>query len=116
VSNSYFYFPLDLYRLGNSGKNKIDVVRDRDIKNIEFYRVQGVDYPVPTGKLGEVRWVRAGKRGGISLFDDIDTAPIKGKFWYKIPQDIKLPDGLTLCDSKKKPDLAVHYTQQLTCR
>ncbi|MCG6970330.1 MAG: hypothetical protein LJE85_11230 [Gammaproteobacteria bacterium] len=48
--------------------------------------------------------------GGISLFDDVATAPISGKFWYKIPENVKLPDGLGLYDSRKKPGKATHYT------
>lgn len=103
------FFPLDLYRLGNAEGNKIDVIRNRDIEEIEFYRCRGIDSKVPTGQSGEVRWVKGGPGGGISLFDDIATAPITGKYWYKIPKDEKIPAGLGLCDSKKRPGKATHY-------
>jgi len=89
----------------------LDTVRDRDIQEMEFYRSPGgKDSKVPTGTPGEVRWVKGGTLGGISLFDDIDTAPISGKFWYKIPENVSLPDGLGLYDSRKKPGKATHYT------
>lgn len=106
----YGYFPLDLFRLGSSQSNKIDVIRDRDIEEIDFYRCQGSDSKLPTGNSGEVRWVKGGPNGGISLFDDIETAPITGKFWYRIPIDVEIPGGLGLCDSRKRPNKATHYT------
>jgi hypothetical protein len=106
----YGYFPLALFRLGNSDRNKIDVVRNRDIEEIEFYRCGGVDSKTPTGRSGEVRWVKGGPGGGISLYDDIDTAPISGKFWYKIPTTVEITDGLGLCDSRRKNNKATHYT------
>ncbi len=106
----YGYFPLDLFRLGNNKHNKIDMIRNRDIEEIEFYRCRGLDTKTPTGNSGEVRWVKGGPGGGISLFDDILTAPISGKFWYRIPRDVKIPDGLGLCDSRRKPNKATHYT------
>jgi hypothetical protein len=110
MPKSYFgFFPLDLYRLGSSDHHKLDVVRDRDVSRVEFYRYKGVDYPASTGKPGEVRWLRAGPQGGISLFDDIATAPITGKFWYKIPIGTKLPPGLAIADSVFRPDKATHY-------
>ncbi|MCF6259113.1 MAG: hypothetical protein L3J98_02975 [Gammaproteobacteria bacterium] len=111
MANEYFgYFMLDLYRLGNSKHNKIDVVRNRDIEEIEFYRYRGKDSKIATGRPGEVQWVKGGIGGGISLFDDIDTAPISGRFWYKIPKGIQIPSGLGLCDSRKRPNKATHYT------
>ncbi len=110
IKKYYGYFPLDLFRLGNSDSNKIDVVRNRDIEEIEFYRYRGVDSIVPTGNKGEVRWVKGGPGGGISLFDDISTAPISGKFWYRIPIDVEIPGGLGLIDSRKKKNKATHYT------
>jgi hypothetical protein len=105
----YGYFPLDLFRLGSSQSNKIDVVRNSDIAELEFYRRKGADSKTPTGDPGEVRWLKGGPAGGISLFDDIDTAPITGKFWYKIPRNVDIPDGLGLIDSRKKAGRAVHY-------
>lgn len=49
------YFHLDLYRLGNAHRNKIDVLRDRDVEGIRFFRVAGKsDSPVPTNHSGEV--------------------------------------------------------------
>ncbi len=110
VKEYYGYFELDLFRLGNSEHNKIDVVRNRDIEEIEFYRCCGVDSKTPTGRSGEVRWVKGGPGGGISLFDDIKSAPISGKFWYIIPKNVSIPDGLGLCDSRRKRNKATHYT------
>ncbi|MCF6236107.1 MAG: hypothetical protein L3J70_07005 [Gammaproteobacteria bacterium] len=106
----YGCFPLDLYRLGNKESNKIDILRNRDLAEIIFYRYKGVDSKVETGKSGEICWVKGGINGGISLFDDIETAPISGKFWYKIPKDVDIPHGLGLSDSRKKPNKATHYT------
>ncbi len=106
----YGYFPLDLYRLGTKDSNRIDAVRDRDILRSEFYRCQGVDSKTPTGKPSEIRWVKGGISGGISLFDDIATAPISGKYWYKIPKDVDVPDGLGVCDSHARAGQATHYT------
>ncbi|KPJ92107.1 MAG: hypothetical protein AMJ53_10030 [Gammaproteobacteria bacterium SG8_11] len=112
MPNTFFArFPIDLYRLGNKSSNKLDVIRDRDIQEMEFYRSPGCkDSKVPTGTPGEVRWVKGGPLGGISLFDDVATAPISGRFWYKIPENVTLPDGLGLYDSRKKPGKATHYT------
>lgn len=110
MGKEYFgYFPLDLFRLGNFESNKIDVVRNRDIEAIVFYRCRGVDSKVATGQSGEVVWVKGGPNGGISLFDDIETAPITGKFWYKIAKTAEIPAGLGLADSKKKLNKATHY-------
>lgn len=106
----YGYFPLDLFRLGNKDSNKIDILRNRDIAEIVFYRYRGADSKFETGRSGEVCWVKGGPNGGISLFDDIDTAPISGKFWYKIPQNVSIPSGLGLCDSRKKIGKATHFT------
>ncbi len=106
----YGYFPLDLYRLGNKERNKIDILRNRDIAEIVFYRYRGVDSKVETGRSGEICWVKGGPNGGISLFDDIKSAPISGKFWYKIPKNVDIPSGLGLCDSRKKLNKATHYT------
>lgn len=98
-----------MYRLGNAEGNKIDVIRNRAIEEIEFYRCRGVVSKVPTGQPGEVHWVKGGPGGGISLFDDIETAPIIGKYWYRIPKNEKIPTGLGICDSKKRTGKATHY-------
>jgi len=110
VKKYYGYFGLDLFRLGNGERNKIDIVRNRDIEEIEFYRCCGVDSKTPTGRIGEVRWVKGGPGGGISLFDDIESAPISGRFWYRIPVGVDIPSGLGLCDSRRKKNRATHYT------
>jgi hypothetical protein len=110
MPNEYYgYFPLDLFRLGSSRSNKLDFVRNADVEDLEFYRCRGVDSKTPTGAPGEVRWLKGGISGGISLFDDIDTAPITGKFWYRIPKHVEIPDGLGLVDSRRKSRRAVHY-------
>ncbi len=110
MPNEYYgFFPLDLFRLGSSQSNKIDVVRNSDIAELEFYRCKGVDSKAPSGAPGEVRWLKGGPAGGISLFDDIDTAPITGKFWYKISRNVDIPDGLGLIDSRRRPGRATHY-------
>ena len=106
----YGYFPLNLYRLGNKGGNKIDILRNRDIAEIVFYRYRGSDSKVETGRSGETCWVKGGPNGGISLFDNIETAPIQGKFWYKIPHNVDIPSGLGVSDSRRKPNKATHYT------
>jgi hypothetical protein len=37
MPNEYYgFFPLDLFRLGSSRSNKIDVVRNSDIAELEF--------------------------------------------------------------------------------
>lgn len=105
----YGYFPLNLYRLGKKDDNKLDTVRGRDIEKVVFYRHRGVDSKVETGRSGEVCWVKGGSNGGISLFDDIETAPIKGKFWYKIPEGVTLPPELGLADSRKAEGKSTHY-------
>ena len=105
------YFHLDLYRLGNYNQNKLDAIRDRDVERVRFYRVAGRgDSKVPTGRSGEVEWISAGPAGGISLFDDIHTAPIGGKHWYKIPAGVKIPSGLGLHAGRAVPRRATHYT------
>ena len=101
----FYYFPLDLFRLGGVQNekpiSKMDHVRPRDIRNIEFTR-------------NGATWLHAGPQGGISLFDDIKTAPIKGNNWFKIPKDSpensKLPPGLALYKGTEKKGIATHYT------
>ena len=59
-------------------------------------------------------WLHPGPQGGISLFDDIQTAPIEGNHWFKIPKDppekSKLPPGLALFKGTVKKNKATHYT------
>jgi hypothetical protein len=101
----FYYFPLDLYRLGgvkdDEPWDKMDHVRHRDIRNIEFIR-------------NGLTWLHPGPQGGISLFDDVKTAPIKGNHWFKIPKDApdqsKLPPGLALYKGTEKKGKATHYT------
>jgi hypothetical protein len=109
------YFHLDLYRLGNYHENKLDAVRDRDVERVRFYRSPGnSDSKVQTGRAGEVEWIVAGPAGGISLFDDIPTAPISGKHWYKIPAGVKIPTGLALYAGRRVAGKATHYTLHAT--
>ena len=112
-NHTFFYFPLDLYRLGgikdNEPWDKMDHVRHSDIRKIEFTR-------------NVVTWLHPGPQGGISLFDDIKTAPIKGNHWFKIPKDSpdqsKLPPGLALFKGteKKVKQHTIQYTPLLRCR
>jgi hypothetical protein len=101
----YYYFPLDLYRLGGIKNNerwdKMDHVRPRDIRKIVF-------------ELNGKTLLNPGPEGGISLFDDIDTAPIQGNHWFKIPKDLpgksKMPPGIALYKGTTKKGKATHYT------
>lgn len=96
------------FRLGSSQSNKLDVVRNRDIAEMDFYRHQGVDSKTPTNRPGEVRRVKGDSGGKISLFDDMETASISGKFWCRVPAGVDIPGGLGLIDSKKHPGKATH--------
>lgn len=111
------YVPLDLFRLGRKNDSTMTRIRDRDVKVSQFWRTPGYpDSDVETGRSGEVHWIRGGKQGGISLFDDIESAPISGKFWWKIHKGMKIPPAIAIWGAKPrkegdpKPKKAVHYT------
>jgi len=109
--------PLNLFRLGKKNDTTMDKIRDRDVKISQFWRTPNFpDSEVETGRAGEVHWIRGGKDGGISLFDDIETAPISGKFWWCIDEGKKIPSAIAIWgdelrkEGAPKPKKAVHYT------
>ena len=60
--------------------------------------------------------IRGGRQGGISLFDDVETAPISGNYWWGIKAGKKIPPALAIWGSEPRekgipqPNKAVHYT------
>ena len=96
--------PCNLFRLGNSTKSKIDVVRtsppraaDEKVDIESFFHANGE------------QWVDS-QTGGVSLFNQPMLR--MGKYWYMIPINTEIPTGLVITQDGQLSSSgdAVHYS------
>lgn len=88
--------------------NTINRVREADI--------DGLIIPVAEGeRIGlftRLKGIRIAERevGGISLFDDPRNTPLREvRAWYRIPNDVQIPEGLMLVKEERPHGRASHY-------
>jgi len=98
--------PVNLWRarnLSKKGTGLFDLVEEEQIRN---GNVRPPDVTIENG----IVLVKNRPRG-VSTFDKPDVFP-RGKWeYYKIPRDMKLPDGLVIVKDKYNKQLgATHYT------